>query len=168
MGRIRPMALAFRVWWPSAAAGRRGLTTRGAAQQPARPGRLCHPARRVRSRSDHRARSARGGAGSPGRWRDGGVAERYRRDGGPQRREVRRWLTMLCVTLQFFEREEEVRPSPNGRGGWGGESTTVALTSERGRRWWRGRILSKGWRSDGGGGQKSNGEGGFCLWGASE
>jgi hypothetical protein len=43
---------------------------------------------------------------------------------------------------------------------WGGESTAAALTLERGRRQWRGRILGAEWRSDGGGDQKSNEEGG--------
>jgi hypothetical protein len=31
------------------------------------------------------------------------------------RREVRWWQAMLCITLRFCEREEEVRPSPNGK-----------------------------------------------------
>jgi hypothetical protein len=51
---------------------------------------------------------------------------------------------------------------------WGGESTAAALTSERGRRQWRGQILDAEWRSDDGGDRKSNEEGGFCPWGASE
>jgi hypothetical protein len=35
------------------------------------------------------------GEGSLGRWRDGGVVERYRRDGGWRQREVGRRLVML-------------------------------------------------------------------------
>jgi hypothetical protein len=73
-------------------------------------------------------------------------------------REVRQRLVMLRITLWLCEQEEEVRPSPNG----GGESIAVALTSGRGRRRWRSRILSAGQCSDGGGGWKSNGEGGFA------
>jgi hypothetical protein len=98
----------------------------------------------------------RGGRASVG-WRGETGAAAFRR-----RREVRRRLAMLRVTLRFYEREEEVRPSPNG-GKWGGESTTTALTSERGLRRWHGRILSEGWCSDGGGGRKRNGEGGFAC-----
>jgi hypothetical protein len=47
----------------------------------------------------------------------------------------------------------------------------AALTSERGRRRWRDRIPDEGWRSDGGGGQKSNGKGGLpvgCFGGRTE
>jgi hypothetical protein len=82
------------------------------------------------------------------------------------RREVGRQLAKLRATLRFCEREEEVSLSPNG-GKWGGERTATALTSERGRCRWRGRILSEGRRSEGGGGRKSNKEG-FCPWSASE
>jgi hypothetical protein len=38
----------------------------------------------------------------------------------------------------------------------------AALTSERGQRRWRGRVLGVGQRSDGGGGRKSNWEGFFA------
>jgi hypothetical protein len=61
-----------------------------------------------------------------------------------QRRREDGWrLAKLRATLQFCEWEEEVRPSPNG-GKWGGERTVAALTSERGRRRWRGQILGEG------------------------
>jgi hypothetical protein len=56
------------------------------------------PAARASARYGGLAGQHESGWGSPGRWRDGGVAERYRRDGDLQRREVGRRPTMLRGT----------------------------------------------------------------------
>jgi hypothetical protein len=53
----------------------------------------------------------RGGRASVGRWGETDAAVFQRR------REVRRRLAKLRTTLRLYEREEEVRPSPNGEKG---------------------------------------------------
>jgi hypothetical protein len=85
-----------------------------------------------------------GCAGQGGKWRGsprgsgvGGVAERDRRDdilmaeGGWIAASDAPCYPMVLRTGGRSEAEPKW-------GGWGGESTTVALTSEKGRRWWHG------------------------------
>jgi hypothetical protein len=75
--------------------------------------------------------------------------------GGESLDSGRRCPEALCKS------EKEVRAEPKWET-WGGRSAVAALTSERGRRRWRSRIPSEGWRSNSGGGRKSNREGGFA------
>jgi hypothetical protein len=128
--------------------------------KPAQPGcadgprRRCHALGAVTRRPRARRRLAyhgvegtrrwEGCAGQGGKWRGssrgsgvGGVAERDRRDdilmaeGGWMAASDAPCYPMVLRTGGRSEAEPKW-------GGWGGESTTVALTSENGRRWWHG------------------------------
>jgi hypothetical protein len=79
------------------------------------------------------------------------VGGRESPDSGQRYPEALPWL---CKS------EGEVRAEPRWEK-WRGGSAVAALNSERGWRWWRRRISGEERCSDGGGGQKSNGEGGF-------
>jgi hypothetical protein len=90
------------------------------------------------------------------RWGGGERPAQQRSDGGG--RSDGGWR---CSALPYGSKSGGRREAEPKWEKWGGGRAVMALTSKWGRRRWRGQILGAGRRSDGGGGQKSSGEGGF-------